>query len=291
MTKSVLAWLLLGTSTALAAGYQPKVIYGNDDRYDVNEVPVSLVREVADSTLAMIRVSGVQPNAQGGFDIPSRSYGEQGRLCRDERFFDQPAAASCSAFYLGADLIATAGHCIQESTCAREAFVFGYRMGNDGSAPMTASANDVYRCKAVVAREFTRAQDYAIVQLDRPVVGHRPLALSRKGVQANDPLVVIGHPAGLPTKVAPNAGVRRVMPEYFVANLDTYGGNSGSAVFDARTLEVVGILVRGERDFVYDSARSCTMSNRCQDGACRGEDVTHIKYVGEALERIGFFRR
>ena len=39
---------------------------------------------------------------------------------------------------------------------------------------------------------------------------------------------------------------------YFVANLDTYGGNSGSAVFNLQTREVEGILVRGENDYVYD---------------------------------------
>ena len=45
------------------------------------------------------------------------------------------------------------------------------------------------------------------------------------------PLVVIGHPSGLPTKIADGAWVRNNESEYyFVTNLDTFGGNSGSAV-------------------------------------------------------------
>jgi V8-like Glu-specific endopeptidase len=32
-------------------------------------------------------------------------------------------------------------------------------------------------------------------------------------------------------------------------NCDSYGGNSGSAVIDATTKEVIGILVRGATDF------------------------------------------
>jgi hypothetical protein len=38
---------------------------------------------------------------------------------------------------------------------------------------------------------------------------------------------------------------------------------------------VEGILVRGNTDFVYDSARRCYVSNRCADTGCPGwEDVT-----------------
>ncbi|MEK7233144.1 MAG: S46 family peptidase [Elusimicrobiota bacterium] len=35
-------------------------------------------------------------------------------------------------------------------------------------------------------------------------------------------------------------------PGFFVANLDTYGGNSGSAVFNVETNLVEGILLRSE---------------------------------------------
>ena len=46
--------------------------------------------------------------------------------------------------------------------------------------------------------------------------------------------------------------------DYFQANLDAYGGNSGSAVINAETHEVEGILVRGSYDF--DSAGECDIS-------------------------------
>jgi hypothetical protein len=57
-----------------------------------------------------------------------------------------------------------------------------------------------------------------------------------------------------------------------VANLDTYGGNSGSPVFNATNHQVEGILVRGENDFVTNG--SCYVSLVCPTTGCRGEDVT-----------------
>jgi Peptidase S46 len=86
-------------------------------------------------------------------------------------------------------------------------------------------------------------------------------------------LYVIGHPCGLPQKYAPRARVRDNTPDtFFVANLDTYGGNSGSPVFNSSSNAVEGILVRGENDFV--SRGSCYVSMVCPTTGCRGEDVT-----------------
>ena len=86
-------------------------------------------------------------------------------------------------------------------------------------------------------------------------------------------LFVIGHPCGLPQKYAPGAKVRDNTPApFFVANLDTYGGNSGSPVFNATSYKVEGILVRGENDFVTNG--TCYVSLVCPTTGCRGEDVT-----------------
>jgi hypothetical protein len=62
---------------------------------------------------------------------------------------------------------------------------------------------------------------------------------------------------------------------YFTTDLDAFGGNSGSAVFHADTLEVEGILVRGEpEEFV--SRGNCFVTRVCRAGECGGEDVTRI---------------
>lgn len=272
----------LGLATT-AFTFNPKVIYGTDDRQEVFQVPDAAVREVAESTAAMIPNRSLVASTRGSINISGRSYGSAYGLCKDEPFFDQTAAANCSGFLVGENLLATAGHCIKETDCANFSFVFGFKMTDAQTQVLEVGNDQVYKCKRIVSRELTRQQDYALVELDRPVVGVRPLRLQQVDAKVADPIIVIGHPAGLPTKVASNAGVRRLDNGFFVANLDTYGGNSGSAVFNANTLEVVGILVRGEQDFAYDQANKCTRSNYCQDDGCRGEDVTHISFINRAL--------
>jgi hypothetical protein len=84
-------------------------------------------------------------------------------------------------------------------------------------------------------------------------------------------------------KVAAGAAVRDNTPSaFFVANLDTYGGNSGSPVFNSVTHEVEGILVRGEADFVQQG--NCRVSLVCPSTGCRGEDVTRTTEFANLVE-------
>jgi hypothetical protein len=133
----------------------------------------------------------------------------------------------------------------------------------------------VYEGEALIGRKLTATRtDWALIRLTRAVVGRSPVAFRTAGkIAAAQKLFVIGHPCGLPQKYAPGASVRDNTPSaFFVANLDTYGGNSGSPVFNATNNQVEGILVRGENDFVKSG--SCFVSLVCPTSGCRGEDVT-----------------
>ncbi len=266
-----------------------QVIYGDDNRLDLYDVADSRWVALADSTVAIMDSGKL--TARGPFtEIQLKSYSAEYKLCAEEPFFEQSTAAFCSGSLVGPDLVLTAGHCLSAERCADVSLVFGFANQERGQlSPSTLITQNVYRCQEVVAREETNSGvDYALVRLDRKVVGHAPLPINRSPpVETGTEIVVIGHPAGLPTKVAAGASVRTVGENLFVANLDTYGGNSGSSVFNARTGLIEGILVSGETDFIWDRERSCRVSNRCGDSSCEGEDVVLISEVAAQIPELG----
>jgi hypothetical protein len=275
---------LLFMNAALSL-YKPQVIYGSDNRIDLYEVKDPSILSAARSTAAVFNRSSLKLEGTV-FRILSESFGKEFNMCESEPYFDQTAGATCSAFLVAEDMVATAGHCITQSSCKDIAFAFDFAMMTPQSNPQVLSSDLVYFCDRVMARELNSITDYALVKLDRIVQNREPLKLATQVPAINSEVTVIGHPAGIPTKVAAGAQVRRSQTGYFVASLDTYGGNSGSAVFSSTTLEVVGILVRGERDYQYDSELRCNISNTCDDNSCRGEDVTHIEYIRDALVQV-----
>lgn len=274
------AALLSAFTAARALAVIPEVIYGDDDRLDLFEPGVSSqLKEAARATGALLKKSdiGIDPADSTVCTLPGEKFGDALNLCPSEPFRDQPNPAFCSGFLVGEDLFVTAGHCIEtQSDCESIAFVFGFNVDTAGKDATRVATSDVYGCKRLITRSLGAASqtDYAVVQLDRKVTDRTPLKFRRTGkIDDQQGIVVIGHPAGLPTKVAAGANVRTNAEDaFFVANLDTYGGNSGSAVLNAATYEVEGILVRGEEDFVQRNG--CRVSNICTNDACRGEDVT-----------------
>lgn len=259
------------------------VIYGKDTRREVFEEKKPQIRRLAHSTLMLVQKHVLKD--VGDQYLPDvRTYQELFRLCPSERFAKQLSPGDCTGFLVAPDTVVTAGHCItQTSECGSTVFAFGYSFESKASLsqPLTIAKSDVYECQSVIhSKVDDAAADFAVVRLARPVLDREPLKLRREGrISKSDGLLVAGHPSGLPMKISDRAKVRKNShPAYFVANLDVYAGNSGSPVFNSRTLVVEGILVRGEEDFV-ETANQCRVSKICPYTGCRGEDVTRISEV------------
>jgi len=317
MNKSV--HLAVLTGVLLSQGAMARVIYGDDHRKEVSDATV-FQQKLATSAATMISENemttdeskpGVVQLSQRTlrnwleaqfeedkkveklFSAKVREAAKEGvTFCEGERFTEQPNPGMCSGFLIAPDLIMTAGHCVEMPTfCSEYRWVFGFQVDpKTNKAGVDIKNEDIYKCKKVVSNALNGALglDYAIVQLDRAVSGREPLEIrNNSNIQNGTQLVVIGSPSGLPLKVADGASVRKnTHPNYFSANLDTFQGNSGSAVFNAETGVVEGILVRGENDFVANKVKMCIEANKCADGACRGEDVSRLTSIPEVSVQV-----
>lgn len=268
---------------------QPKVVYGTDDRTDVYQESDPLIRTWAASTCALVFSSRLSVQPDGSYVLTPAAYIKGGYpACPEEPFGDQPTAAYCTGFLVGPDLIATAGHC---SMGTGTYFVFGWEMLDAATPRLTFEADRVYRWVETVSQSPSGDNDHCIVRVDRPVTapGARPFGLRRSGaITVGERVGVIGHPSGLPMKIAfgPTTAVRSLQPTFFVANLDTYGGNSGSPVLNQDTGVLEGILVRGATDFLYNTADGCFYSNTLTDTGGRGEDCTKIAVAAPAIPAL-----
>jgi V8-like Glu-specific endopeptidase len=267
---------------------EDKVIYGVDDRLDLYETGDQLYKDLAKSTAAMMSMSNLTDNEDGTYSIKGSSLESRG-ICKSSKFSQQITAARCSGFLVGKDLFVTAGHCVRTAgDCVNFAWVFDFAVDEADKINFTVAKSSVYKCKEIIEQKLDRLtnDDYALIRLDREVTERTPLNFRREGrVEDKKEILVIGHPTGLPSKIAAGAYVRNnVNDVYFQANLDTFGGNSGSAVFDAENGQVEGILVRGETDYIYDRTRGCRVPKVCTNEGCRGEDVTRITNIEKLKE-------
>lgn len=306
-TLLTLTIMILCTQSARAG---IRVVYGEDNRKDVYESTDRVHLRLTKSTAGMVHRSLFQKGrAQGFFDLTPVKTLERGQnVCASEAFSQQPTAATCSGFLVGPDTLITAGHCYRststpEDACRDFAWVFDFEMKSKNHQPTRdISINNIYLCKSVFASELNDKLDYAIIKLDRPVVGRAPLRYRSTGRLAETtPLVVIGHPTGLPTKISPAGNVTK-NTEFttFSTNLDTFHGNSGSAVFDDKTGQVEGILIQGKTDYIPSNKfikNSCMVVNTCDNNAenclagaengpiAKGEVVLRISTIAYKIQQ------
>ena len=266
-----------------------KVVYGTDDRIDVYQETNASRKTWAESVCALVDTSDLTNNGNGTYGLRTYAYTQSGYSpCSDEPFRTQPTAAWCTGFIVGDDVVATAGHCIESGDMPYVRFVFGFEMQNATTPVLTFDADQIYMGVEIIARQLVGEYDYAIVRVDRPITVGEPLPLRTSGTVAVGTRVgVIGHPSGLPMKIAFGSATQvrsNTETGYFTANLDTYGGNSGSPVFNATDGTVEGILVRGNQDFVINV--NCFRSNVLPDNTMYSEDVskstTFASYVNQA---------
>ncbi len=248
MLRSLLIFFILN------GGLVHGTIFHSDDRIDIDLIKNEEIKEMGKSIPALVQRKFLKSISDDHFEVTYRSYQDELGFCEDEKFVkSQGLLANCSAFLVGKDVIGTAAHCIDPGLkmgLKDYAVVFDYKADKNGNAPKTILKRNVYYFKEFIKNEFewVTFKDYALIRLTKDVEDRAPLIMSPgTRVEVGTPLFILGFPLGLPLKYQPNGEVLSVdnKSNSFRHQLDTFSVNSGSAVFNATTKEIVGIHVRG----------------------------------------------
>ena len=268
------------TSTEIA----PKVIYGSDDRKDLYYIRDSNLLRLASASVALIYKEHIRNIDNTYSQLSSYTYRDAYKLCPTEPFLNQPTAAFCSGILVRPNVVLTAGHCVENlKTCNQTKFVFDYSIKSFDDQSEVIENSNIFSCKSILAHSNTLELDHALIELDRPVTNRHPVTWRKNGkLSLEDKLVMIGHPSGLPQKITSNGKIRSISENVFLTTLDAFYNNSGSPVFNLKTYELEGILVRGNSaDYVTSPGMKCKVAKRCAEDACDGEEV---EMISELLE-------
>ncbi|WNG50556.1 trypsin-like peptidase domain-containing protein [Archangium minus] len=274
-----------GEESSALGKKKSEVVYGTDSRQDVYaHADATLRARAQQATVALMAPSDFNATNPNNVTFPGSTLGTAYNLCTTERFRDDPTAAFCSGTLIDDDLVLTAGHCVTSaSACADTRLVFNYYRPSAGTLQPVTTA-DIFTCTSIVARQQGTVNgqnlDYAILRLDRPATPRftpAPVRTGNTALSVGQNVAVIGSGSGIPFKIDSGGSVRDARSgtlDYFVATTDTFGGNSGSGVYETSNYTVAGILVRGETDYVTNG--SCRVVNTCTETGCRGEDITYV---------------
>jgi hypothetical protein len=223
--------------------------------------------------------------------------------------FESTGASSCTTFLIGADLFATAGHCIQpdgagwaDKVCANLGVAMRWRgqtatFGSDSNTAL--DEIHIYRCRQLIAHGGMRlitapgdplaqipdgpvSSDWAVFQVDRPVrqftgSGPRvPLPLATAVPTVGGDVALIGHPDALPVKIDPAPTILAVPGNDTIAvSADVRPGSSGSPIINEVTKRVDGIFSAPPSELnddilIEDVPADCIQEFDCNASICSG---------------------
>lgn len=308
MSKYLIFFIIFSQMT-FANTKQIDVVYGVDNRKDYFEADLAY-RSLSSSVAGLVSLNRFSKGSRtNSFNVASMTLEDGANICPNENFANQLTAPMCTGFLIAPDIMITAGHCYLQGTttqerCENAVWVFGYAQTSARANPTRdIPLENIYTCEKVLGARQTGPHDFAIIKLSRKVIGRKPLKFRTSGkISSTTSLTVIGHPSGLPMKIANGGKVTNNSgKETFSTNLDTFHGNSGSPVFDARTGYVEGILVQGKTDYIPSDAKdpkSCLVVNNCDNDArkcqapheggtvANGEVVYRITNISKVLETL-----
>jgi V8-like Glu-specific endopeptidase len=257
--KTLLLFALLVLSTNTLA------LYEEDNRKDLYEVTDPQVKNVASAIayqLEFVELSGWKFNR---FWTMVMEPFEQRGICAEEKFSKQLSMRNnCTGILVSPKHLLTAGNCITEHYCSNDLYywVFDYNLKSDAPFVEKHHSKNFYQCEKIVKRVFDRSTgiSYALMELKKEVKGITPVKFRQSGAMApNEELIVLGHPRGLPLKIADQTKVYDQNERLFILNSDITGESRGSAIINAKSYELEGMMIYGTRN--YDQAgRDCESS-------------------------------
>ncbi|MBA3238890.1 MAG: HEAT repeat domain-containing protein [Parachlamydiaceae bacterium] len=258
---------------------------------------VEIVKKQAESVICLISNQFLIKKTEGSWQLSSHTptlaqvveneismkYGATEVFGEQEAFRNEYAAGFGTAFLVGKQLAMTAAHCIctensnilDEKIIATTYLVFGFQNTKKNPSDYLFADKQVYQIKRVVSHQFTRIQDknlnfnewtdWALLELDREA-SYTPIKTNMTEKVADKiELYMLGHPYGLPLKFTSNGFVQRNKHnDFFETNLDAFGGNSGSPIFNKAIKQVEGILCSGGQDYEITENYRVTSKRRIQ---------------------------
>lgn len=190
-------------------------------------------------------------------DLTKTIEGENLTLCQNVPFLNEPVFDKVlgTGFFVKENMILTAGHVVAPHKYRNKLDNLRFIVGVNNKSYNSIDPSSIYKidinCNNCIELENTRLRnDWALIQV-KSLSGKgfkSPLPkLRMNSVKYKQKIYCVGHGFGLPQKVSYQGKViqYRSSKPRFECHMDVFAGNSGSPVCDARTHEVIGMVIGG----------------------------------------------
>jgi V8-like Glu-specific endopeptidase len=274
--RQLLKYLILSlliTSRLFAA------VTGEDDRISFKDLERINPAKMATATATQLSRRYIKKE----MDMISYPTGKLQNQCPGEKFANEPTLGGCSGFLIGENILVAAGHCkdYQANGCQDDAWLFKHFLKASDKRQVLKKSN-IYYCKKVLDFKHDGEGDFVVIELDRKVLGVRPLEMDLKDQgQKGDPVAVLGYPLGRSFTYTPGGRILSKDKNYLRIDSDAFKNNSGSALVNLRTGKVEGILTNAKKGMSHNLLDGCQLAKSYKKNIVLVNRLRRISYLDQ----------
>lgn len=191
-------------------------------------------------------------------------------ICSNERFATQPTTRSnCSGVLVAEDILLTMGNCLTKHYCNNDLYywMFDYHVSTPNKINEKWRSRNFYKCKEIIKQVHNSQSgiSYLLIRLKKKVKDRKPIAIDYSDINEQEELTVMGHPQGLPLKIAKKAQAYDYDENHFTTNSDITGETKGSILVNTTTGKLRGFLLGGTKNFTDNIGEGCKRANPEED--------------------------
>lgn len=269
-----LLFFLISTFVGLPVAYsefQPFVFYEGSRMVEINlnSQAQQNLRLYAANNVGMVYPKEVR-FYNDEFILKKSGIKKSYRLCDGEKLVHRWSTFFCSGAFVAPNKILTAAHCVENLSC-KDFYLI--REGTRSRLANRLPIENLFTCKEITKIKF---RDLAVITTHQEYDGPITPVTTEFKAQAPEKIFMLGHPLGMPLHKSEGVIFKQSSPGTCYADITSFEGNSGSAVYSQRTGQMIGVFVEGEKDFLFDRKSRCYRFKQCPIGRCSGEKVLTV---------------
>lgn len=316
---------LIGLNNSFAGPIHEHSLYGKDSRQEVSSIKNSSILEWVPRTVVLVEKEYLKTEGKK-IKAQCKSLKDTFNLCDNEKFAEQPSLGFCTGFWVDANWIATASHCVEKVKCADINIIHNF-VEDKNNAYFIRSKNILSCSEILISTDHDVAfihipnnsdendnlknkHKYNLVRQNnnssknnknfnnkiKSSTFRKNVNLNLSNIKYHDifPQLASEDEGGIYMLGFPSGLPMKISSGFVVkknkshikAYLDSFGGNSGSPVITDDG-ELVGMLVNGEEDYWHDPQLKCSRPFVCgEDGKCDGEELISKHHIIEEYKNL-----
>lgn len=220
--------------------------------------------------------------------IKNESFKEKFHICKDEPIDNSPTIGSCVGYAISKNIMAIPAHCLTKTyySC-NDIHFFKHTIVTESKEYIKIPKTQLVQCTKILYSKYDEAKGIDLILMETNIKEEQQVKVkTQNSHKYSKDIYSFTSQGGRPlTKIKGVSINNSSSKNSFKVRMNFFKGSSGSPLF-SKNHDFLGILIKGEKDFIYDKENKCRRIKKCNRFDCTGETILKSEFIFSILNNL-----